>query len=204
MRKLVSIALLFGLLALSAAYVAFPFWTAWSIREAVRSGNSDYLARKIEWESVRRTLRASMAGIAFDMPDTTSQEPAERPGFWKRVKAYVGGGAVNKFVDTYVTPEGLPKLFEYRQMYRRAVSSVSTVPDEAALTRFERFKSFWSRLVRAEFKSLTAFEVELEDRHEPTRHHVGLLELKDYEWKLTELRLRLVGNDATEILATDR
>ena len=31
----------------AAAYVAMPFYTAWSIREAIRAGNSTYLADKM-------------------------------------------------------------------------------------------------------------------------------------------------------------
>jgi hypothetical protein len=55
---------------------------------------------------------------------------------------------------------------------------------------------------RAEFKSPTVFEIEMADRNDPTRHFVGLLELRGFEWKLTELRLRVV-REATLPAATD-
>lgn len=188
----------------AGAYVAYPLYTAWAIREAVRNGDVAYLDRKIEWASVRETLRASMHQVAFDMPDPDAG-PNLKPALWKRIKAYVGGGAVNRFIDSYVTPEGLPKLFEYRKLYRQTISNE---PDEKSLPLMTRMSNFWKRLKRAEFRSLTEFEVELADKHEPTRHHVGLLELEGFEWRLTELRMKEVASDdaslATAVLPRDR
>ncbi len=189
MRKLATTLLTLLLLALPAVgYVAYPLYTAWAIREAVRAGDSAYLNRKIEWARVRETLRASMTQVAFDMPDPEA-EPGVKPSLWKRIKAYVGGGAVNKLIDRYVTPEGLPQLFEYRKMYRE---NISHEVDERTLPFKTRIANFWSRLKRAEFKSLTAFEVELADKYEPKRRHIGLLELQGTEWKLAELRVKEV------------
>lgn len=187
MRRSFRFVLVLSALALPvAAYVAYPLATAWAIREAVRSGDAAYLERKIEWASVRETLRASMTRVAFDMPDPET-EPGVKPGLWKRLKAYVGGGAVNKFIDSYVTPEGLPQLFEYRKMYRQNVSGET---DEKAAPILDRMKRFWARVIRAEFHSPTAFEVELADRYDASRHYVALLELRDWGWKLTKLRVR--------------
>lgn len=206
MRKaiLTLVSLSFLLTGAAAAYVASPLYTAWAIREAVRNGDSAYLDRKIEWASVRETLRASMHQVAFDMPDPDA-EPGVKPTLWKRIKAYVGGGAVNRFIDSYVTPEGLPQLFEYRKLYRQTITSE---PDEKSLPLGTRMRNFWKRLKRAEFRSLTEFEVELADKHDPARRHVGLLEFENFEWKLTELRMKAVANEdaslATAVLPTDR
>ena len=46
MRRLLLVA---GLVMATAGYIAWPFHTAWSIREAVKSGDSAYLARHFEW-----------------------------------------------------------------------------------------------------------------------------------------------------------
>jgi Protein of unknown function (DUF2939) len=199
-----------GTMVASATYIAVPFWTAWSIREAVKSGDSAYLARKINFASVRETLRPSLAQVAFDMPDPSSGEPAPKPGLWKRIKAYWGAGAINRFVDSYVTPEGLPQMFQWRKTYRETVGTAD--PSGPKATFRTRFTKFWSRLKRAEFKSLTAFEIEMRDQYDPNRSHVGLLELTgegwDIEWKLTELRIRVASADpvleSNMSLATDR
>ena len=93
-----------------AAYMASPFVTAWSIREAARTGDTDYLARAIDWPSVRETLKPDLSRIALDLPGE-EQPTATKPGLWQRFKAYLGQGAVNRAIDGYMTPEGLPQLF---------------------------------------------------------------------------------------------
>jgi hypothetical protein len=170
-------------------YVGSPFVTAWGIREAVRNGNSDYLASAVEWGSVRETLKPTIARIALNLPDP-EQNPAASKGFWARFKAYWGQGAVNSLVDKYVTPEGLPQLFTLRKTYRDYVASDA---DEAGkLPIVERIERAWARVKRAEFTSLTSFEIDMEDKHDPTRLYLGKLELGPVGWKLTELRVKFL------------
>ena len=211
-RRLLTVILLGALLA-SAAYIAVPFWTAWSIREAIKTGDSAYLARKIDFASVRETLRPSLAQVAFDMPNPGAAEPAPKPGLWKRFKAYWGQNAIDRFVDSYVTAEGLPKLFQWRKSYREVTGTAEAFAQPAPFR--VRFAKFWSRLKRAEFKSLTAFEIELRDQYDASRSHVGLLELTASgwlpDWKLTELRVRVARAgqalplfESNASMATDR
>ncbi len=67
---------------IAVAYIATPFVAAWSIREAMQNGNSDYLERKIEWDSVRTTLRESLTQVALGTPDpgTVQAEAPPKPG----------------------------------------------------------------------------------------------------------------------------
>lgn len=204
-RRLLILTVLSALLA-SAAYISVPFWTAWSIREAIKAGDSAYLARKIDFASVRETLRPSLAQVAFDMPDPDASETAPKPGLWKRIKAYWGTSAIDRFVDSYVTPEGLPMMFQWRKSYREVTGTADAFAQTAPFR--VRFAKFWSRLMRAEFKSLTAFEIELRDQYDASRSHVALLELAGLEWKLTELRVRQASAGAAlesnVSLATDK
>jgi hypothetical protein len=191
MRKL-TYAVLF-LIVLAASYVAYPFFTAWSIREAMREGDSQYLERKIEWESVRTSLRQSLGQAAFAPTagngDGAAQAREQAPGLWQRLKMSVGRRAVDGIVDNYVTPEGLPQLFGVRNAYREVSGDAAAL---RALPWYRRVAEFWSRLKRAEFKTPGAFEVEMEDRNDASRHYIGLLELRGVEWKLTQLHLRMV------------
>jgi hypothetical protein len=190
MRKITYAALL--LIVLATSYVAYPFYTAWAIREAMQSGDSGYLEKKIEWDSVRESLRQSIGAAALTpgAADDATQAPEQTPSLWQRLKMGIGRRAVDGIVDNYVTPEGLPQLFGVRNAYRE-------VSGEAAAHRakpwYQRAGEFWSRLKRAEFKSPAAFEVEMADRNDPTRHYIGLLELRGAEWKLTDLRVRMVA-----------
>ncbi|HEX2843577.1 DUF2939 domain-containing protein [Hyphomicrobium sp.] len=186
---------------LAAAYIASPFLTAWTIREAIRTGNSDYLAAKLEWETVRVSLRDSLTEYAIGpTPVAAPGIQAKQPGFWQRIKNGLSKRAVDNIVDAYVTPEGLPQLFNMRQLYRENISNNTAALD--ALPWHERARNFWTRIKRAEFHSTSEFEIEMADRNDPTRHYIGLLKLRGLQWKLVELRLKTVRQAALP-LATD-
>ena len=187
-----------------SAYIAAPFVTAWSIREAVRNGDSAYLENAIDWPGVRETLKPTLSRIALGMPDPEVQ-PNATPGLWQRFKAYMGEGAINRTIDGYITPEGLPKLFAARKAYREYVSHE---PDEAkTLPITERIKRAWSRVKRAEFTSLTSFEVDMADKWDANRIYLGKLELTGLGWQLKELRVKFLTtaeNAASKFVETGR
>lgn len=186
MKRLI---LKFAVLAFAAAaYIAAPMYTAWSIREATRDGDSDYLARAIDWPSVRETLKPTLSQIALDLPDP-NQQPITKPGLWQRFKSYWGQSAVNSAIDGYLTPEGLPQLFSARKAYRDYTGAVD---DTASLPVHERIKRFWARVKRAEFTSFTTFEVDMADKHEPNRIYLAKLNLTGTGWILKELRIKML------------
>lgn len=186
--KSISIKVALGVLAVTL-YIASPFVSAWFIREAVRNGNSNYLARAVEWPSVRETLRPSIARIALNLPDPEQQQK-ESPGLWQRIKTTVGQGAIDRMVDTYVTPEGLPKLFTLRKTYRDYTSGDA---DEVKTTPLlERIERAWARVKRAEFTGFTTFEIDMADKQDPARIYLGKLKLTPLGWKLAELRIKFL------------
>jgi hypothetical protein len=184
-----------ALVVIAAGYILLPFWTAFSIREAVRRGDVAYLERTVEWDSVRETLRQSLHATALVLPDPAALEAnltVDDRGLWQRlkdgVKSLAGKPVIDSLVDRYVTPAGLPQLYAYRQTYRERVKGET---DEAlALPLGTRIARAWARVKRAEFHSPTRFEIEMQDKFTPTRSYVGMLELKGDGWKLTELRVR--------------
>lgn len=198
--KPVSIVLGFFLVA-AAIYIGSPFATAWGIREAVRNGDSDYLASAIEWPTVRETLKPSIARIALNLPDPNA-DPAASNGLWTRFKAYWGQGAVDSVVEKYVTPEGLPQLFTLRATYRNLVAGDED--DTKTTPILDRIQRAWARVKRAEFTSPTSFEIDMEDKYDPTRLYLGKLELRSVGWKLTELRVKFLttAKNAVEKFST--
>ena len=187
MTRLLAKALLI-ILAISA-YIGSPFVTAWSIREAVRSGDTAYLERAIDWPSVRTTLKPAIGRIALNLPDAETEQPGAKPGLWQRFKAYWGQGAVNRAIDGYITPEGLPQLFAIRKAYRGYVAGD---PDDIKAPILERMKRAWARVKRAEFTGLTTFEVDMADKYDESRIFLGKLELTSLGWKLRELRVKFL------------
>jgi len=181
----------------TAAYIASPFATAWRIREAVRNGNADYLSTAVEWPTVRETLKPSIAHIALNLPETAS-DTSSSAGLWTRFKAYVGQSAVDGLVERYVTPEGLPQLFTLRSKYRDLIASEAD--DAKTLPVMDRIARAWARVKRAEFTGATSFEIDMEDKFDPTRIYLGKLELRPTGWKLTELRIRFLTTAKATVL----
>lgn len=171
-----------------AGYIAAPFATAWSIREAVRNGDSAYLEHRIDWPSVRATLAPTIGRIALNIPDPETA-PITHPGMWQRFKTYWGQGAVNRAIDSYITPEGLPQLFTARKAYRDYIAGQ---PDESKIDISERMRRAWARVKRAEFTSLTTFEIDMVDKHDPDRVYLGKLAVDGFGWKLKELRVKIL------------
>lgn len=185
------------MITLAVAYIASPLVTAWSIREAVRNGNSNYLAAAIDWPGVRATLAPSLQRYALD--GTTAIRPADgaaKPGLWQRFKAYFGGGVITSAIDSYLTPEGLPQLFQMRKAYRDYVSNGG---DESALPLMERASRAWKRIKRAEFTGPATFEIDMQDKHEPSRMYLGTLTLGATGWKLTALRMHVDEMAASDV-----
>lgn len=178
-----------AVLMAGGTYLASPFVTAWYIREAIKTGNSAYLAEKVEFASVKETLKPTVSRMVFDLPEA----PAEgaKPSLWQRTKAYFGQGAVDRMLDSYMTPEGLPQLFQYGKTYRERVKG--QVEEPAGMPLHERAWRVWQRVKRADFVTLTRFEMTMADKFEPDRLIDGVLEFKGYTWKLTELRIRSEG-----------
>ncbi len=176
-----------AVIAIGAAYVASPFVSAWSLREAVKRGDTAAIEAKVEWPSVRQTLRASLASQSNLLPMATAAGAEVRPSIWQRVKSAFGATMLDRFIETYVTPEGLPKLLDYKRLWNENVTSA--LVEAEPVSRLERFKLFWARIQRAEFQSLTKVELEIADRNAPDRHFVSVMELDGLGWKLTGLRV---------------
>jgi Protein of unknown function (DUF2939) len=194
-RRLFVLCLSLGLLM--SAYVASPFVSMWSLRDAVKRADTASIQQRVDWPRVRDSLRASLARHANLLPEATAAGAEIQPTLWQRLKGTFGASMLDRFIETYVTPEGLPKLFDYRTKWRDAVASVSDDPEP--VSRLDRMKRFWSRIKRAEFKSLTEVEIEVEDRRVADRRYVSLMQFNGLGWTL--IGLRVVSNDPAARLA---
>lgn len=181
------VAALLVLLLVGAGYVLSPFVAAWQLREAIKTSDTATLERKVIWSSVRTSLRASLAGNAKLLPEVSEAGERLKPTLWQRVKTAFGQSMLDRFVESYVTPEGLPKLFRYRNKWNGTVKG--EVDEDDKLEFFERAKAFYRRLHRAEFSSPTRIEIEMLDKFDPERRYVSVMELHGFEWKLAELRI---------------
>jgi Protein of unknown function (DUF2939) len=178
---------------LAIAYAAWPVSAALEIREAVVAGDTATLNRKVEWEALRASLKASITPETIARLMTDPDAPP--PSLWQRIKAAVAPSMADSVIDRYVTPEHLPVLLGYRRVYRGSVRPALGLKEPPSTlqgtwlggTAFDNFASFWTRVRRAVFFSPTRFVLEVEDKYRPGRNFVGTLELKGWEWKLTAL-----------------
>jgi Protein of unknown function (DUF2939) len=182
---------------LATAYIASPFVAAWNLREAVKAGNVEAVQGRVQWDTVRASLKTSLAKHPELFAEATTAGENVKPTIWQRIKATFGVTMIDRFIESYVTPEGLPKLFQYRQVWRENISGDAATLAE--MPRLERMKQFYDRIKRAEFQSLSKVEIQMQDRKKPERHYVSTMEMIDYGWKLTALRVITV--DASERLA---
>ncbi|OYW55209.1 MAG: hypothetical protein B7Z29_09080 [Hyphomicrobium sp. 12-62-95] len=185
-----------------ALFAASPFATAWTLKDAIKSGNVPVINALVEWDSVRVSLRKSMTALALDRPMDFQVPPdvslaqssnAPKAGLWQRVKGYFGTAAVERLINRYANAEGLPTLFTYGQAYKRYVKGIDEPPKTMANLP-ERIKEFWSRLRHVEFVTPTAFEIEMADKTDPTRRFTGLFQFRDMRWKLTQLYVHTAAN----------
>jgi hypothetical protein len=181
------------LFAVTIGYWAWPLHAALQIREAMISGDSATLARRIEWDSVRTSLKASLS------PETIARLEADpnapQPSLWQRVKATVAPRMAGSVIDRYVTPDNLPVLLGYRRIWRGTIQPALGYQEPPTVlagtvlagSAIDRFASFWKRLRRAVIHSTAKVVVEVEDKYHPARSYVGTLELRGLQWKLTDL-----------------
>jgi hypothetical protein len=180
---------------LAVVYAAWPVYVALEIREAIIAGDTATLNRKVDWPSLRTSLKASLS------PETVARLAADpdapQPSLWQRIKAAVAPAMAETVIDRYVTPENLPLLLGYQRVYRGTVRPALGLQEPRTVlagswlggTAVDRFVSFWARVRSAIFYSPTRFVLEVEDKYRPERRYVGTLELKGWTWMLTGLKV---------------
>ena len=197
MQRLPRVIIIFS--ALVIGYWVWPLHAALQIREAMISGDTATLARRIEWELVRASLKASISPEAAARLEADPNAP--QPSLWQRIKNTVRPTMANTVIDRYVTPENLPVLLGYRRIWRGTIQPAlgyEEPPTVMAGTLFagsvvDRFASFWKRLRRAVIHSPSKVVLEVEDKYHPGRSYIGTLELRGLDWKLTELTVAGAG-----------
>jgi hypothetical protein len=182
-------------LLLAVLYAAWPIYAALEIREAIIAGDTATLNRKVEWESLRASLKTSLS------PETIARLAADpdapKPSLWQRIKAVVAPALAETVIDRYVTAENLPQLLGYRRIYRGTVQPALGLQEPKTVlagswlggTALDRFASFWVRVRSAIFYSPTRFVLEVEDKYRPERRYIGTLELRGLSWMLTGLQV---------------
>ena len=88
-----------SVLLILIAWFSWPLWTALQIRDAVLSGDTAVLERKVDWPGVRASLKQSL-------PEYLAGQGI----IGQALTALFGTTVVDTMVDSYVSPSGLVHL----------------------------------------------------------------------------------------------
>lgn len=191
----------------AGAYAATPFLAALQLREAIHRGDTKVIETRVQWETVRPSLRHSIAVHAELVPTvpegTDAFSPPKRISLWQRFKRSVGQRMLDRFMTTYATAEGfvrLHRLVEKRSNGRTLASAgaygVGRVP-----TRSGDTWGFLRRIKRLEFLSVTSMALEVAGRHGENRTFAAQFDLVDGTWMLVSLEIRPASAEPVGIVA---
>ncbi len=180
--------------ALTIAYLVSPLISAMHLRNAIASGDQPTVDRMVEWQSLRESLRHSIAKNAELLPAATAAARAVKPTLWQRIRSMFGHTMLDRFIEHYITPEGLTKL--YRAKERRYAAPEKPTFIQAGIS-LDQVRQTWKRVKQAKFISPFRFVLELEDRHDPDRRIKTLFRLSrltqtGFEWHLVAVKLHRV------------
>lgn len=195
------LAILAVALSAASAYPMSAFHATWQIRAALHGGDTETLARRVDWVGVRQSLKRSQAETRALVAEMSGVAGVARPGLWERVKAVATPWIAEPFIDRYVTAQGAPQLLVWRNAWRQKVRpSIGLGEPETFLSgswlagsALDRGVSLLLRVERVAFVSPTRMELAINDRYAAGRQWQAALELRDYAWTLTEVRIKRSG-----------
>lgn len=184
----------------AAAYAASPLWAAWQLKSAVARGDVASVRSRVAWDSVRQSLRRSIATYAGleAVGATPADGSKQRLTFWGRLKSSFGHRMLDQFIATYISPEGfirLNRMRTHRQQPMQVVRASYAIPRRSTAdavqpnTNSSQALAFLQRLKRIEFLSLTEVGIELADQIKPERHFVLRFGLENGRWLLTGVKV---------------
>ena len=88
MRRLGVLALV--LMLGGGMYLASPFFAAWTLRHAIKNGDTATIEQKVVWSSVRESLRTSIARHQRLLPEINDIGAKIDPTIWQRVRSAFG------------------------------------------------------------------------------------------------------------------
>ena len=207
LRKVVSLMVL-AVIGLGAYGVA-PMIAAWQIREAVVSGDTGRLRDKVDWPAVRQSLKSSLGETRIALTELSDAAGLPRPSLWQRMKAAALPYLADPLIDRYVSAEGAPKLYAWRQTWKQRVAAARGAAQASAKlvaaavtpapqswhvrllqdTPAARVLALIRRVERWSFVSPTRIEIEVADRIVSGRTWHAVMEMQRLSWRLTGMKV---------------
>ena len=184
MRKIL-ILILLPLLLVPFGYAAWPAWSAWQLRAAVKARDVAGIERRVDWTTLRSNLKQTIAANLKD------EEKRPGSGFLGAVKRTVGTFVADRVIDMGVTPRTLAHILAGHLLMRDVVPAAPGPEDEAAADEADPLSP--RRLRWAFFESPTRFRIEVADRTEPAKRVVSIFALQGGSWRLVDVYYRTLA-----------
>ena len=196
MRKLLF--LLFGLLLVF--YVAWPAWSIYQIYDALEKNDATTLERKIDFPSVRESLKPAIRAVIDRRLDRTGDAAGQpRDG---RLRQQIGP-LMETILNKIVTPQGIASLYAWRGDISQVLEDVKEIrvigaaTDEAGTAGSVKPAALGlSNIKRFAFTSPTSFEIGIaKDASSSEPDLTVQMGFRDMDWKLIGLVPKVEGSN---------
>jgi hypothetical protein len=184
------------LLLLALAFLAWPLWSGWQLRQAMRARDIASLQSRVDWTTLRTNLKPRLTAAIED----SAKDSGSVGGYLKRM---IGGAVADKGVDLFVTPQNLSRILAGREFITaRMKRGTDQVPPTAQTKKAQPEVQPSGddpeepddpmpprRLKWAFFESPTRFRYEATHPRLPSGRIVAHLALQGFGWKLVDVTL---------------
>jgi hypothetical protein len=183
--------LLLGLLLVF--YVAWPAWSIYQIYDALEKNDATTLERKIDFPSVRESLKPAIRALVDRRLDRTTGDAAGQP------RPQLLETVLNKIV----TPQGIATLYAWRgdisQVLKdiKEIREIGSATDEAGTAGSVKPSALrLSNIKRFAFTSPTSFEIGIaKDASSSEPDLIVQMGFRDMDWKLIGLVPKVEGSN---------
>ena len=197
MRKLLF--LLLGLLLVF--YVGWPAWSSYRIYDALEKNDATTLERKIDFPSVRDSLKPAIRAQVDKTLDRTMGDAAGqlRDG---RLRQQIGPQLMETVLNKIVTPQSIASLYAWRgdisQVLKdvKEIREIGTATDGAGIAGTAKPSALrLSNIKRFAFTSPTSFEIGIAKDASGSEPDLTVqMGFRDMDWKLTGLVPKVEGS----------
>jgi Protein of unknown function (DUF2939) len=195
MRRTVTKAML-GALALALLYLAWPLFSAWQLRQAVKTRDLAALETRVDWPVLRANLRPKVMEAVRENAEATT-------GLTGILKRAVGEKLADKGIDWIVTPKNLSRILAGREFYAKRLqknppdapqqprpgTKAAEANDPGADLEDPDDPMPPRRIRWAFFESPTRFRIEASHPRIPGARLVSILGQQGFGWKLIDVSL---------------
>ena len=181
--------LIAGIVAIALAFLAWPLWTGWQLRQAVKARDLAALETLVDWTTLRTNLKPRITNAVRENAEAST-------GVTGVLKRAVGAAVVERSVDYVVTPKNLARVLAGREFVLARTKEAPPPPtpqqNDPATPSVEDIDDPQDpvpprRLRWAFFETPTRFRIEAEHPRIPNSRIVSILALQGMSWRLVDV-----------------